>query len=110
MVAQMSWWHKCLGGTNAVVALMSWWHKCHGGTNVLFYNRWDKCLILSIGGTNVMVAQMSGGTCVGGINGSGTYDSGTKVAPPLCSAIHYSSADKIKTFEIFELFISNQNN
>jgi hypothetical protein len=52
-----------------------------GGTNVLFYHRWDKCLILSIGGTNVMVAQMSGGTCVGGTNVSGTYDSGTKVAP-----------------------------
>jgi hypothetical protein len=61
---------------------MSWWHKCHGGTNVIFYNRWDKCLILSIGRTNVMVALMSGGTCVGGRNDSGTYDGGTKVTPP----------------------------
>jgi hypothetical protein len=61
---------------------MSWWQKCHGGTNVLFYNRWDKCLILAIGGTNVTVALMSGGTCVSGRNDSGTYDSGTKVAPP----------------------------
>jgi hypothetical protein len=44
--------------------------------------RWDKCLILAIGGTNVMVALMSGGTCVSGRNDSGTYDGGTKVAPP----------------------------
>ncbi len=29
-----------------------------------------------------MVALMSGGTCVGGRNDSGTYDGGTKVAPP----------------------------
>ena len=34
-------------------------HKCHGGTDVLFYNGWDKCIILSIGGTNVIVALMS---------------------------------------------------
>ena len=47
--------------------------------------RWDKCLILAIGGTNVMVALMSGGTCVSGRNDSGTYDGGTKVAPPFKS-------------------------
>ncbi len=29
-----------------------------------------------------MVALMSGGTCVGGRNDRGTYDGGTKVAPP----------------------------
>jgi hypothetical protein len=29
-----------------------------------------------------MVALMSGGTCVSGRNDSGTYDVGTKVAPP----------------------------
>jgi hypothetical protein len=69
---------------------MSWWQKCHGGTNVLFYNRWDKCLILAIGGTNVMVALMSGGTCVSGRNDSGTYDGGTKVAPPLLGYVPIS--------------------
>ncbi len=55
------------------------WHKYLGETNVLFYNRGDEWFILSIGGANVMEAQTSGGTCVGGTNGSGTYDSGTKV-------------------------------
>jgi hypothetical protein len=25
-----------------------------GGTNVSFYYRWDKCHVLTIGGTNVM--------------------------------------------------------
>jgi hypothetical protein len=40
-VGQMS------GGTNVM------WDKSHGGTNVTFYNRWDKCHILYIGGTNV---------------------------------------------------------
>jgi len=46
----------------------------------------DKCLILSIVGTNVTVALMSGGICVSGRNDSGTYDGGTKVAPPYITA------------------------
>jgi hypothetical protein len=33
-----------------------------------------------------MVALMSGGTCVSGRNDSGTYDGGTKVAPPFLEA------------------------
>jgi hypothetical protein len=37
-----------------------------------------------------MVALMSGGTCVSGRNDSGTYDGGTKVAPP----IHWSPMTK----------------
>jgi hypothetical protein len=54
----------------------------HSLTNVLFFYRWDKCFILSIGGANVMVALISGGFCVGGTNVSGTVDGGAKVAPP----------------------------
>jgi hypothetical protein len=34
---------------------------------------------------------MSGGTCVGGTNGSGTYDSGTKVAPPFFGMLHLAT-------------------
>ena len=52
------------------------------GTYVTFYNKWHKCHLLAIGGTNVTVALMSGGTCVSGRNDSGTYDGRTKVAPP----------------------------
>ncbi len=38
---------------------------------------------LIIGGTNVAVGQMSGGTNVGGTYVCGTFVCGTKVAPPL---------------------------
>ncbi len=37
---------------------------------------------LAIGGTNVLVAQMSSGTNVGRTNVGGTYVGGTKVASP----------------------------
>jgi hypothetical protein len=37
---------------------------------------------LAIGGTNVLVAQMSSGNNVGRTNVGGTNDGGTKVAPP----------------------------
>ena len=44
------------------------------------YYRWDKCHVLTIGGTKVGVAQMSCGTYVGGTNVSGTNVGGTKLA------------------------------
>ena len=43
-----------------------------GGKNVMLCYWWQKCQVLTIGGTNATVAEMSGGTNV----------SGTKVAPP----------------------------
>ncbi len=59
-----------------------------GGTNV----RWDKCQVGQmsysiIGGTNVRVGQMAGGTNVSGTNVGGTCVGGTKVVPPLNGAV-----------------------
>ncbi len=48
-----------LGYTNTRAFKNQCFQITPNGTNVLFYNSWDKCLILPIGGTNVMVAQMS---------------------------------------------------
>ena len=59
-------WDKCQ------VALMSW---C---TYVTFYDRWDKCHLLAIGGTNVSFLVI-GGTNVDLIEGGTNvrWDSGT---------------------------------
>jgi hypothetical protein len=62
MVAQMSWWHKCHGGTNVMVGEMS------GGTNVVvaqmshFIIGGTNVTFLVIGGTNVYFIE--GGTNV----------------------------------------------
>jgi hypothetical protein len=45
---------------------------------------------LIIGGTNVAVGQMPGGTNVGG-----TYVCGTKVAPPLNTPIKYNNVFRL---------------
>ena len=60
-----------------MVALMLWWHLCHGGTYVTFHNRWDKCHLLAIGGTNVSFLVI-GGTNVDLIEGgtNARWDSG----------------------------------
>ena len=59
-----------IGGTNVTFSYR--WHKCHamllvaqmslfiiGGTNVMLYYWWHKCHILTIGGTNDAVGEMS---------------------------------------------------
>jgi hypothetical protein len=36
------------------------WHLCHGSIFVTFYNRWDKCHLLAIGGTNISFLVICG--------------------------------------------------
>jgi hypothetical protein len=46
---------------------------------------------------------MSGGSCVSGRNDSGTYDSGTKVAPPIGYFAKYYKIAKKRTPNMTEL-------